>query len=241
MDRARAEGVQITGDIYPYEYWQSTLTVLFPERDFTNRKTAQFVIEHIAPADGLLISSFSPEPALVDHTVAEIAKMRGTDPPATLMALIAESQVPGADESVIGTSMRGDDIARLIAWPHSNICSDGSLGGGHPRGAGTFTRVLRMYVREGHTLTLEAAVHKMSALGAEHVGIRDRGRIQTGQFADLVLFDPATVTDHATTKSPNLLSSGISKVWVNGAIVFENGKATGVHPGIGVKRAKPRS
>ncbi len=128
MDRARAEGVQITGDIYPYEYWQSTLTVLFPERDFTNRKTAQFVIEHIAPADGLLISSFSPEPALVDHTVAEIAKMRGTDPAATLMALIA--RVAGSWRGGVGhrheharattspSSLRGRTrtSARMAPW-----------------------------------------------------------------------------------------------------------------------------
>lgn len=238
MDRARAEGVNITGDVYPYEYWQSTLTVMFPDRDFKNRKTAEFVLRSLAPPEGLLISQFTPEPALVDHTVAQIAKMRGTDPATTLMALIAESQVPGAEESVIGTSMRSDDVEKLIAWPHSNICSDGALDDGHPRGAGSFTRVLRLYVRERGTLTLEGAVRKMSAEAAEHMGIADRGRIEAGTFADLLLFDPATVADHATTKDPHALSTGIRKVWVNGSVVLEDGKATGAHTGMAVKRAE---
>jgi N-acyl-D-amino-acid deacylase len=237
MDRARATGVEITGDVYPYEYWQSTLTVMFPERDFSNRKTAEFVLRSIAPPDGLLLSRFSPDPKLVDHTVAEIARMRGTDPATTLMALIAESQVPGAEESVIGTSMHADDVARLIAWPHANICSDGALQDGHPRGAGSFTRVLRVYVRERGTLTLEAAVQKMSAAAAEHVGIADRGRIVPGAYADLLLFDPATVTDNATIKQPRELSTGIRKVWVNGGLVFDDDKATGVHSGQVVRRA----
>lgn len=238
MDRARAEGVDITGDVYPYEYWQSTLTVMFPDRDFKNRKTAEFVLRSLAPPEGLLISRFTPDPSLVDHTVAEIAKMRGKDPATTLMALIAESQVPGAEESVIGTSMSSADVAKLIAWPHSNICSDGALNDGHPRGAGAFTRVLRMYVRESGTLTLEEAVRKMSAAAAEHVGIRDRGRIEAGAFADLLLFDPATVADHATTKDPHAISTGIRKVWVNGVVVLEDGRPTGAHSGQAVKRAE---
>jgi N-acyl-D-amino-acid deacylase len=237
MDKARAEGVNITGDVYPYEYWHSDLTVLFPKRDFTNRKTAEFVLKSIAPADGLILATFSPEPALVNHSIAEIAKMRGTDAATTLMALIAESEVPGAEESVMGKSMREDDIAKLIAWPQANICSDGELDGGHPRGYGTFPRVLRMYVRESHLLTLEQAIHKMSAEAAEHVGIRNRGHIDAGQYADLVLLDPATVTDRATMQDPHALSTGIEKVWVNGAVVFEDGHATGAHSGLGLKRA----
>lgn len=237
MDKARAEGVNITGDVYPYEYWHSDLTVLFPKRDFTNRETAEFVLKSIAPADGLILAHFSPEPALVNRSIADIAKMRGTDPASTLMALIAESNVPGAEESVMGKSMREDDIAKLIAWPQANICSDGELDGGHPRGYGTFPRVLRMYVRESHLLTLEQAIHKMSAEAAEHMGIRNRGHIDAGQYADLVLLDPATVSDRATMQEPHLLSTGIQKVWVNGSVVFADGRATGAHTGLGLKRA----
>jgi N-acyl-D-amino-acid deacylase len=237
MDRARAAGVKITGDVYPYEYWHSTLTVMFPERDFANRASARFALEHIAPAEGLRLSSFSPDPSLVGKTVAEIAVQRGIDPADALMQLISESQVEGASEGVMGTSMRGDDIAKLISWPHSNICSDGTLASRHPRGAGSFTRILRQYVREDRLLTLEEAVHKMTGASAENMGIGDRGTIRAGQRADLVMFDPATVADRATIENPTAQSVGISRVWVNGTLVFSEGRSTGNRPGQIVKRS----
>lgn len=237
MDGARADGVKITGDVYPYEYWQSTLTVMFPKRDFTDRKSAEFALEHLAPADGLLLASFTPDPSLVGKTVAQVAAQRGIAPADALMQLIAESQVPDASESVIGTSMRSDDVATLIAWPHSNISSDGALAGRHPRGAGSFTRILRKYVREDHVLTLEQAIRKMTGASAENMGLTDRGTIKVGAHADLVMFDPATVADRATSENPAALSVGISRVWVNGKLVFSDGRATGDRPGQPVLRS----
>ncbi len=238
MDRARAQGIDITADVYPYEYWRSTLAVLFPDRDFGNRAAAQYALRHVARPDGLLITTFSPDPKLEDMTVAEIARLRGTDPAATLMALVAESRGPGARESVVATSMDAKDVEELIAWPHSNISSDGALDDGHPRGMGAYPRLLRIHVRERKTLSLESAIRKMSALGAEHVGIRDRGRISAGAFADLVLFDPQTVTDHATTKQPQAQSTGILKVWVNGRLAFENGRSTAAFSGRVIRRPR---
>jgi N-acyl-D-amino-acid deacylase len=235
LESARAEGVDVTGDVYPYEYWHSTLTVLFPERDFTNRATAEFVLKSISPPDGLLISEYTPEPALEGLTIAQIAERKGMDPAATLMDLIARSQIEGAEEGVIGTSMRADDTAALIAWPHSNICSDGALSGRHPRGTGAFTKVLRLYVREKKLLSLEEAIRKMTGLAAAHVGIADRGLIRPGAYADLVLFDPAIVADRSTTEHPERLSVGIQKVWVNGVVVLAGGKPTGAFPGDGVR------
>jgi len=240
MDRARAAGVKIIGDVYPYEYWQSTLTVMFPKRDFANRESAEFALKHLAPADGLLLSHFSPDPSLIGKTVADVAVQRGIAPADALMQLIAESQVKDASEGVIGTSMRGDDIATLIAWAHSVISSDGTLAGRHPRGAGSFTRILRKYVREDRLLTLEQAVRKMTGASAENMGIGDRGTIKVGQHADLVMFDPATVADRATTEKPTAQSVGISRVWVNGTLVFSDGRPTGNHPGQIVKRAAAR-
>jgi N-acyl-D-amino-acid deacylase len=236
MDRARAAGVDITGDVYPYEYWQSTLTVMFPKRDFRNRESAEFALKHLAPAEGLLLSDFSPDRSLIGKTVAQVAAQRGVDPAEALMQLIAESQAPGATEAVIGTSMRGDDIAKLIAWPHANICSDGALGDRHPRGIGSFPRVLRVYVREQHLLTLEQAIHTMTQSAADHMGIADRGVIRPGARADLVLFDPATIADRATSETPGAQSVGISRVWVNGALVFKDGQPTGVRSGQAVLR-----
>ena len=80
LDAARAAGIDVTGDIYPYEYWQSTLTVLFPERNFADREAAEFALRSIAPPDGLLIARYEPEPALAGMTVAQIAARRGADP-----------------------------------------------------------------------------------------------------------------------------------------------------------------
>lgn len=237
LNRARASGVDVTADVYPYTYWQSTLTVLFPKRDFDNRAEALKVLREIAPPEGLLIGDFAADRSLEGRTVAEIARQRGTDPAATLMALIKESQAWGAahggdpGESVVATSMTDDDVAALLAWEHTNVSSDGALEGAHPRGFGTFPRVLGRLVREQHRLSLEGAIHKMTGLSARHVGLARRGLIRPGAFGDLVLLDSATVLDRATPADPHAPSVGIERVWVNGQEVWAGGRATGVHPG----------
>jgi N-acyl-D-amino-acid deacylase len=236
LDKARAEGIDITGDIYPYEFWHPGLTVLFPKRDFRNRETAQFVLDHVTPADGIILTDYSPEPALVGKSLAEIAAAKGTDPAAELMDLIARSQGKNDTESIMGKGMIEKDIDALIAWPYAAICSDGSLESMHPRGRGAFTKVLREYVREKKLLTLEEAIRKMTGLSAANVGIADRGAIRPGAFADLVLFDPDTVADRSTFEDPEALSVGIARVWVNGVAVWQDGKATGEHPGRGIKK-----
>jgi N-acyl-D-amino-acid deacylase len=238
LERARSEGVDITGDIYPYEYWQSDLTVLFPERDFTNRKSAEFALRSISPPDGLLITKFTPEPGLEGLTIAQIAVQKGMDPAAVLMDLTARSQFENVEDVVIGTSMRADDIAALIAWPHSNICSDGASPSRHPRGSGAFTKVLRVYVREQELFSLEEAIQKMTGLSAAHMGFADRGVIRPGAHADLVLLDPEQVSDRSTIEHPEARSVGISKVWVNGVVVLDDGKSTGVYPGQVIRRTK---
>ena len=100
----------------------------------------------------------------------------------------------------------------------------------------SYPRVLGRYVRERRALTLEQAVRKATALAADHVGLEDRGRLVPGAFADLVLFDPATVADRATTDEPHAVATGIERVWVNGMTVFENGKVTGARPGRVLRR-----
>ena len=236
LDRARADGVEITGDIYPYEYWQSNLGVLFPDRNFANRETAEFVLKSIAPPDGLLITRYPPDPGLQGMTVAQIAARNSADPATTLSELTIRSAALGDTDSVIGTSMRADDVRALTAWPHANICSDGEMAGRHPRGRGAFTKVLRDFVREQKLLSLGEAVHKMTGLSAAHAGIVDRGVIRPNAYADLVLFDPARVTDRSTIEDPLALSTGIEKVWVNGVVVLDSGKATGAFPGVAVRR-----
>lgn len=248
LDAARAGGVDITADVYPYEYWQSTLEVLFPERDFTDIKAARQVLSTLAPADGLLMSKYLAEPALVGQTIAYIAAARGISPEQTLLDMIADAQQYSAQhqlddgsiissEAVIGTSMHSDDVAQLILWEHSNVCTDGGLIDRHPRAIGSFPRVLRWLVREEKRMSLEQAVHKMTQQAANNVGIRQRGVIEPGAYADLVLFDPSTVSDRATPQQPHLQSVGIERVWVNGRQVFAGGASTPLRPGMLILRA----
>ncbi|MFQ5876166.1 MAG: amidohydrolase family protein [Acidobacteriota bacterium] len=241
LDGARAAGLEVTADIYPYTYWQSTLTVLFPDRDFDDPRAAEFVLREIATPEGLLLSRFDPRPSQVGKTVAEIARGRGVDPATALMDLIREAeQMRGRTgehaESVIGTSMDERDVERLMIWPFADFCTDGELEGRHPRGFGTYPRILGRYVRERRALTLEEAIRKMTGLAARNVGITGRGVIRPGAFADLVLFDPRTILDRATPERPRAMSIGIEHVWVNGEIVFAAGRATGNRPGRVIRR-----
>lgn len=235
LNAARAEGIDVTADVYPYDAWHSDLTVLFPDRQF-NLEKAQFALDHVSPPDGIIISSFSPEPALVGKTLADIAQARGKSPAQTLLDLITQSSGPDDQESIIGRSMVDPDVDALLTWPYSAICSDGSLESLHPRGRGAFAKVLRVYVREKKLLTLEEAVRKMTGLAAANIGIRDRGVIKAGGFADLVLFDPATVADRSTWEDPTALATGVAEVWVNGVPVWMDGKPTGSTPGRGIHR-----
>ncbi len=236
LDSARAAGVQLTADLYPYAYWQSTMTVLFTDRDFKNRKTAEFALTEITTPEGVLLGDYSPDTSYVGKTLAEISTLRKTDAPKTLMDLIAEIEATNGDESIIATSMMEQDIADIMKWPYTNICSDGSGVGRHPRGYGAFTKVLRQYVREEKILTLEEAIRKMTSLSADNLGLEKRGRIAVGHFADLVLFDPDKVADLATPKKPQLPSVGIEKVWVNGKEVYSQGKTGSVYPGKVIRR-----
>ena len=132
--------------------------------------------------------------------------------------------------------MVDEDIVRLLQWEHTNVCTDGGLAGPHPRGFGSFTRILARYVREDEALGLEEAVHRMTQLAAQHVGLTGRGEIAVGSPADLVLFDPAMVQDRATFESPNVVSTGVAAVWVNGEQVWDRRATTGATPGRVLRR-----
>jgi N-acyl-D-amino-acid deacylase len=240
LDRARASGVEVTLDVYPYTYWQSTLTVLFPERDFRDTAAARFALTEVTLPDSAILSAFEADTTLVGKSIAEIAALRHTDPFSTLIELIAEAQRPkpgGGEfaEGVIATSMVQPDIDRLVQWPFSNVCSDGELDGRHPRGFGAFPRFFRLYVRDRQLLSLEEAVRRATSLAAHNVGIVNRGRIVPGFFADLVLLDTAMLADRATPSDPHLTSSGVSAVWVNGVLVY-HGAPTGALPGRVIRR-----
>ncbi len=241
LDAARADGVQITADIYPYEYWQSTMMVLLPERDYTDRDAITEVLDQIAPPDGFWMTKFDPQPEYVGKTLTEIAALREIDTVTAFTQLAEEAERMSEEtgtrtEAMIGTSMVEADIGKLMTWPETNICTDGSLTDLHPRGMGSFPRVLGRYVREQELMPLETAIHKMTGLSASHMGFTDRGLIRQGAVADLVLFDPDTVIDRATPLAPNTLSEGITSVWVSGEMVFTDSAATENRPGKVIRR-----
>lgn len=228
FQNARAEGIDITADCYPYDFWNSTVRVLFPKKDFTSLQGATYATEHLFDPGGSVMVRFAPDTSYAGKTVAAIAAIRKESAAQTLLYLVAaaaeyEKQHPAAGgiEAIMGKSMSEDDLADFLAWPHTNICSDGA-NGGHPRGYGSFTRVLNRYVKEKKIMSWEQAIHKMTALAAEHTGISNRGLIAPGYFADLVLINPETVKDNAGIKDPKALSDGILKVWVNGVLVYKD-------------------
>ena len=140
LNRARAEGLDITADVYPYTFYESTMRILFAKRDFDNRESAEYALTELVYPDGLTISHYGPDPNLIGKTIAEIAAARGKDPATVLMDLIREDE--DETDSAIGVAMSQPDVNRLMQWEHSNICSDGELIDGHPRGRGAFARIL---------------------------------------------------------------------------------------------------
>jgi N-acyl-D-amino-acid deacylase len=236
LNKARAEGIDITADIYPYEFWQSNMMVLLPERDPTDRDAVAFALNELAPPEGIWMTSFEPQPEYVGKKVTEIAVIRETDPISAYMQLLQESVAMSAEtgrgaDSIIGTSMTDSDIGTLMSWEHTNICTDGGLVDLHPRAMGSFPRIIARYVREQQLFSLETAVRKMSGLAADHMGMSDRGYIRPGLVADLVLFEAAMITDKATPETPAARSEGVITVWVAGKQVYADGTATTARPG----------
>jgi dihydroorotase/N-acyl-D-amino-acid deacylase len=171
------------------------------------------------------------------HTIREIADERHVDPLDALFDLLIADDA-ASECAVFG--MEEADVALALRQPWTSVnndssgaATDGLLGSfhPHPRAFGTFPRILRKYVREEHLLTLEDAIRKFTALPASRLRLNDRGLIKQGMAADLVIFDPATVSDHATYAEPNQLSTGMDWVIVNGVPVIADGRMTGALPG----------
>jgi dihydroorotase/N-acyl-D-amino-acid deacylase len=174
---------------------------------------------------------------LQGKTIAAVAKERGKDPLETLLDILVE------DNGFTGCAVFGmqeADVALALAQPwvavnndSSGTSPEGVLGKEHPhpRAYGTFPRILRKYVREEHRLSLEDAVRKFTALPAQRMRFTDRGVLKQGLFADVVVFDPATITDRSTFSEPNQLATGMSWVLVNGVAVIADGRMTGAKPG----------
>ena len=240
LQSARDDGVQISADIYSYLYWASNLAVLFPERDFTDRDVATFTFEHTTAPETLIIAYFSPNRNYDGMSIAEIARLNEQDVESTLLDLSQQAdrylqETGTGGVSILAKGMDEPDVSRLMAWEYTNICTDGGHGGAHPRGYGSFPRFFSRYAKD-IGISKEQAVSKMSRLAARNVGIAERGSIEPGYYADLVLFDPDSFVDKATFENPNELSTGVNTVWVNGQIVYTDGQTTGVFAGRAIAR-----
>ena len=192
-----------------------------------------------AGAQGVLLLAFkNPKlKPLTGKTLAAVAKERGVTPEDAAIDLVIED---GSRVGVAYFLMSEDNVRRQVALPWVSFGSDEQgdapegvflLSANHPRAYGNFARVFAQYVRKDHVLTVEEAVRKLSALPADNLSLKDRGRLRTGYFADVVVFDPNTIQDHATYEKPHQLSTGVSYVVVNGKMALEDGKATGVSTG----------
>jgi N-acyl-D-amino-acid deacylase len=196
-----------------------------------------------AGPDGVLFADFK-NPALrkyIGKTLTQVAKERGTSPEDTAIDLVIE------DGSRVGTIyflMKEENVARQTALPWVSFGSDAESSAPegvflhsstHPRAYGNFARFLGKYVRDEHTTTLQDAVRKLAALPADNLGLTDRGRLKTGNYADVVVFDPKTISDHATFEKPMQYATGVNYVLVNGELALKDGTPTGAHSGRAVR------
>jgi N-acyl-D-amino-acid deacylase len=214
--------------------------VLVPDKQYENPQSVAKALADVGGGSHVTIVEFKPNPSYEGHTIDGLARANNITPVEMFIRVIRESDAANTEPGIIGQSMIESDIKAFYQQPWVMVASDGGIGARHPRGAGTFPRVLGLYVREKHWLTLPEAIRKMTSLPAKRVGWKDRGIIREGAFADLVLFNPNTVIDRSTFSSPFALPAGIEKVFVNGTLVWSSDKPTGARPGR-VLRLPPKS
>ncbi|HXG93964.1 MAG TPA: D-aminoacylase [Blastocatellia bacterium] len=233
IEAARRSGIDVTADCYPYDAWASTITVLIPSRRHDDPIAVKRGLDDVGGAANVLVTSCKAHPEFEGKTLEEIAGEKSISPVDAYIQIVRDG---GA--GVVCRSMIEPDIKTFYQQSWVMVASDGGIGSRHPRGAGTFPKVLGCYAREQHWLTLEDAVRKMTSMPAKRLGLTDRGLVRKGMKADLVIFDAGRVTDRSTFKEPQLLSVGIERVFVNGEPVWEQGKATGRLPGAVIRKVK---
>ncbi len=232
IDEARARGADVTADQYPYTAASTTLAAVMQNHDdgLSGLGATDWSAVILATAPG--------HPGWEGSSMAELGEELGVDPVAAAKRVL---DAEGYGAVVVIHSMCEDDVRTVMAHPSTMIGSDGIPAAGgkpHPRLYGTFARVLGRYVRDERVLSLEEAIHRMSGMPAAKFALAGRGVIETGAWADLVLFDPASIDDVATFDSPRRHPTGIRRVWVNGTLVARDGAHTGERPGRAVRRGR---
>jgi N-acyl-D-amino-acid deacylase len=271
VEAARAEGLDITADMYTYTAGATGLDAAMPPwvqegghdawvarlkdpetraRVIDEMRTAGDGWENLyhsaGGADKLLLLGFRNDALkpLTGKTVAEVAQIRGTSPEDTMIDLVIE------DDSRVGTAyflMSEENIQKKIAQPWMAFGSDAESlapegvfleSNPHPRAYGTFARLLGKYVREEGVISLSEAIRRLTSFPAGNLGIDKRGRLQEDYFADIAIFDPATISDRATFSEPHQYATGMVHVLVNGVPVLMDGEHTGATPGRFVRKSK---
>ena len=255
VEQAQKDGLQITADMYTYNASSTGLTGVIPtwvqeggHEQWMNRMRDPEVRKRLAgelrdqlskqPPEGILLVGFRNKELgkqFMGKTLAEAARIRGESPEDAVIDMVLE------DDSRIQCvyfSMSEDNIRKKIALPWVSFCSDAaSLDPAwatdmtHPRAYGSFARVLGKFVRDEKIIPLREAIRRLTSFPAANLKIKNRGSLKEGYFADVVVFDPETVSDHATFKKPHQYSTGVSHVFVNGEQVLREGEHTGAKPG----------
>lgn len=257
IEEARARGVDVTVDQYPYTATSTGTAALFPQwaleggqaqlndrlrrPDLRSRIKAEIVSRILNDRGGgdpknIAIASCPFDTSLAGKNLAQITSSSGREPSAENAAEAAIELQEKGGCAAIYHALDESDLERILRAPFTMVASDGEVpafGAGvpHPRSYGTFARVLGRYVRERKILTLEDAVRRMTSFPASRLGLSDRGLLRAGMKADLVVFDPATVRDRATFAQPHQYADGVIHVFVNGRPVVEDGRITAERPG----------
>jgi N-acyl-D-amino-acid deacylase len=249
IQQARDRGVTVWADQYPYDASGTGIVgALIPRwaevggrqemlRRIDGRDRVRLLadigknFERRGGPDKLVISFYPPDRSLEGKSLAEVARARKEPPEEAVLDLLVKS-----DAGLVSFNMSGSDVDVIIRQPFTMTCSDGGLvafgdGKPHPRGNGAFARKLRVYVNERHVIDLPFAIHSMTGLPASVYRMKDRGVLKPGAWADVLVFDPASVRDTATYTDPHRMAEGIQYAIVNGVVVRDGGTFTGTLPG----------
>jgi len=259
FDKARAEGIEVSCDMYPYLATSSGFSSSFPgwaregglEKFIERTKDPKLYAEMkkelvkrrfttskgVDTVSAIIISRYEKDPRFEGKNLTEILTMLGKKPTVDNAADLVIEIMKNGDAQAVFFQMCEEDTEKLMVYPYNMIASDGALaklgeGFPHPRYYGTFPRVISYYVKKRGIMRLEEAIRKMTSLPAEMLRLTDRGLIKPGMYADIVIFDYARIKDTARYRDPHHYPEGIDYVIVNGTVVAEKGKHTGARPGM---------
>jgi N-acyl-D-aspartate/D-glutamate deacylase len=233
IEEARARGVDVNADQYPYTSGSTVLSAVL-QNNALNERGREGGIGIVAP-ENVLVASAPRHPDYEGKTIRQLADTFGMEPEKAAQRVVAEE---GHSAVVVIEIIDETDVRTVLRHPTTVIGSDGIPAGSrpHPRLYGTFPRVLGRYARDLGLLTMEEAIHRMTGMAAEKFGLYDRGVIRAGAYADLVLFDPTAIIDMGTYSDPRRYPEGIKYVFVNGTAVVSNGHHSGARPGRALRR-----